>query len=190
MQWLAEVCIRRPVFAVMLILALVVAGAVSYSKLGIDRFPKIDLPSIYVRTNYPGAASEEVETEVSQLLEDAVATVSGIDELRSISSDGYSMLLLTFRLDRDVDAATQDVRDAINSVLNRLPIGVDPPIVQKKAARRMSRAWRRAKARTGDDRCHAQIGVPITTRSKSAGSSRVAWMRGLRPSTASSAERW
>jgi len=132
MYWLAELCVRRPVFALMLILALVVAGAVAFPGLGVDRFPRMDLPSIYVRTNYPGAASEEVESEVSQVLEDAVATVAGIDELRSISSDGQSLLLITLGLSRDPDAAVQDIRDAVAAVRNRLPPGLDPPVVQKQ----------------------------------------------------------
>jgi len=77
LQWLAEICIRRPVFAVMLILALVVAGVASYLQLGVDRFPKMDLPTVYVSTIYRGAAAEEVESEVTQIIEDSVATVSG-----------------------------------------------------------------------------------------------------------------
>ena len=116
----------------MLVTAMVVAGIASYLQLGVDRFPRMDLPSVYVRTAYRGAAPEEIETEITQRLEDAVATVEGIDELRSISSDGISMLLLTFRIDRDIDAATQDVRDAINSVLNQLPPGTDPPVIRKQ----------------------------------------------------------
>jgi len=131
-QWLARVCVERPVFAMMLIAAMVVAGAASYLQLGVDRFPRMDLPSVYVRTTYRGAAPQEVETEITQRLEDAVATVEGIDELRSISSDGTSLLLLTFQIDRDIDAATQDVRDAINSILNRLPPDTDPPVIRKQ----------------------------------------------------------
>lgn len=132
MQWLAQVCVRRPVFALMLIMAMVVAGAASYMQLGVDRFPKMDLPTISVSTNYPGAASQEVESEVSQILEDAVSTVAGIDELRSISRQGVSMLLITFNINRDIDAGAQDVRDAINAVLNRLPPTVDPPVIRKQ----------------------------------------------------------
>jgi HAE1 family hydrophobic/amphiphilic exporter-1 len=116
----------------MLILAVVVAGAAAYQQLGIDRFPNIDLPSIRVQTIYPGAAAAEVESEVAQPLEDAVATVAGLDELRSISNDGVSMLMLTFRLDQNINVAAQDVRDAISGVLNRLPPGIDPPVVQKQ----------------------------------------------------------
>lgn len=132
MYWLAEVCVRRPVFALMIIMALVVAGGVSFPNLGVDRYPNMDLPSMYVRTVYPGAASQEVESEVSQVIEDAVATVAGIDELRSISSDGMSIVMVTFNLSRNLDAAAQDVRDAVASVANRLPPGLDPPVVQKQ----------------------------------------------------------
>ncbi|MCG6156438.1 efflux RND transporter permease subunit [Rubinisphaera margarita] len=132
MYWLAEVCVKRPVFALMLILALVVAGVVAFPQLGVDRFPNMDMPSIYVRTNYAGAAAQEVESEVSSVIEDAVATVAGIDELRSISRDGRSFVIITFSLDRDVDAATQDVRDAVSGVLNLLPPNIDPPVVQKR----------------------------------------------------------
>jgi HAE1 family hydrophobic/amphiphilic exporter-1 len=116
----------------MLICAVVVAGVVSYQHLGIDRFPNIDLPMIRVQTTYPGAASAEVESEVTQPLEDAVATVAGLDELRSISNDDVSMLLLTFRLDQNINVAAQDVRDAISAVMNRLPPDIDPPVVQKQ----------------------------------------------------------
>ena len=131
MQWLAEVCVKRPVFAVMLTMAMVVAGGAAYLQLGVDRFPQMDLPTISVSTLYPGASPYEIESEISQLLEDAVATVAGIDELRSISSEGQSLLLLTFRLDRDIDAAAQDVRDAVNATLNRLPPRTFPPTIRK-----------------------------------------------------------
>lgn len=131
MYWLAEICVRRPIFALMIISALVVAGITAFPQLGVDRFPNIDLPTVYVRATYPGAASEEVESEVTQVLEDSVATVAGIEELRSISSDGSSTLLITFSLDRQIDAAVQDIRDAVAAVVNRLPPNVDPPTVRK-----------------------------------------------------------
>ena len=115
----------------MLVTALVVAGIVAFPSLGIDRYPKTDLPTVYNRTTYPGAASQEVESEVSQVIEDAVSTVSGIEELRSISSDGSSVVLITFALNRDIDAAVQDIRDAVSALGNRLPRTVDPPVVQK-----------------------------------------------------------
>jgi len=116
----------------MIILALVVAGGAAFLQLGIDRFPNMDLPTVRVRTTYPGAAAAEVESEVSQIIEDAVATVAGIDELRSISSDDLSYVLVSFNLDRDIDVAAQDVRDAVAGVMNRLPPGIDPPVVGKE----------------------------------------------------------
>ncbi len=132
MYWLAEVCVRRPVFALMLITALVVAGIVAFPSLGVDRFPNMDLPQIYVSSTYVGAAAEEVESEVSSVIEDAVATVAGIDELRSISWDGRSFVIITIELDRDIDAAIQDVRDSISGVSRQLPPGIDPPVVMKR----------------------------------------------------------
>src|SRR5688500_9369187 len=131
MQKLAEICIRRPVFATMLILALVVVGAAAYHNLGVDRFPSIDLPTVSVRTTLPGASPEETETEVSEIIEEAVNTVEGIDELRSISGNGSSIVIVTFNLDRDIDVAAQDVRDRIQTVLRDLPEDAEPPIVSK-----------------------------------------------------------
>jgi HAE1 family hydrophobic/amphiphilic exporter-1 len=131
MQKLAEVSIRRPVFASMIVLALVVVGAASYFRLGVDRFPSVDLPNVAVRTTLPGASPEEVETVISQPLEEVVNTVEGIDELRSVSGQGTSFVIATFNLDRDIDVAAQDVRDRVATVLNRLPDGVDPPVISK-----------------------------------------------------------
>ncbi len=131
MQKLAEICIRRPVFAAMIILALVVIGAESYFKLGIDRFPAMDVPTVSVMMSLPGASPEEAESSLAQLLEEAVNTVDGIEQLRSISSQGRAMVMATFNLDRDIDDAAQDVRDRVQSVLRQLPPGTDPPIVRK-----------------------------------------------------------
>ena len=132
MYWLAEICVRRPVFAMMLIVAIVVAGIVAFPSLGVDRFPNMDMPEFFITTLYPGAAAEEVESEVSAVIEDAVATVAGIEELRSISWDGRSFVIVTVELDRDVDAAIQDVRDAVAGVVGRLPPDVEPPVVRKR----------------------------------------------------------
>src|ERR1044072_955460 len=133
MQKLAEICIRRPVFAAMIVLSLVVVGAASYFKLGVDRFPSVDLPTVSIRTSLPGAATEEVETLVSQPIEEAVNTVEGIDELRSVSAPGVSFVIATFKLDRDLDTAAQDVRDRVTTVVNQLPEEARerPPVVQK-----------------------------------------------------------
>src|SRR5918992_690437 len=131
MQKLAEISIRRPVFASMIILALVVVGAVSYFRLGVDRFPSVDLPNVSVRTTLPGASPEEVETVISQPIEEVVNTVEGIEELRSISGQGTSAVIATFNLERDIDTAAQDVRDRVATVLNRLPNEVEPPVISK-----------------------------------------------------------
>ncbi len=132
MYWLADICVKRPVFALMMIMALVVGGIVAFPQLGVDRYPSMDLPTAYVRCSYPGAASEEVEAEVAQVIEDAVATVSGIEELRSISSDGSCYIIVTFNLTRNIDAAIQDIRDAVSGIINRLPPTMNPPVVQKQ----------------------------------------------------------
>ena len=116
----------------MLILALVVVGASAYRSLGVDRFPAVDLPTVSVRTTLPGGAAEDVESEITEEIEEAVNTVQGIRELRSISAAGSSVVIATFELDRDVDTAAQDVRDRVQTVLRKLPPGTDPPIVSKQ----------------------------------------------------------
>lgn len=131
MQKLAEICIKRPIFAAMMILALVVVGTASYFRLGVDRFPSVDLPTVSVRTSLPGASPEEVETEISQKIEEAVNTVEGISELRSISGEGTSIVVITFNLNRNIDVAAQDVRDRVATVLRNLPEDTDPPVVSK-----------------------------------------------------------
>jgi HAE1 family hydrophobic/amphiphilic exporter-1 len=131
MHSLADICIRRPVFASMIVLSLVVVGAAAYLGLGVDRFPSMDLPSVRVQTILPGASPEEVEVLVSQRLEEVINTVEGISELRSISGQGMSLVLVTFDLDRDVDVAAQDVRDRVATVLNRLPRDARPPVIAK-----------------------------------------------------------
>lgn len=131
MQKLAEISIRRPVFAAMLILALCVVGAASYISLGVDRFPSVDLPTVSIRTQLPGASTEEMETEISERIEEAVNTIEGIDELRSISGPGTSAVIVTFNLDREIDAATQDVRDRVAAVLKNLPDDATPPLITK-----------------------------------------------------------
>lgn len=132
MRTLAATCLARPVFAAMIILALVVVGAASFFRLGIDRFPAVDLPTVMVRTSLPGASVEEVETQISDVIEEAVNRVEGITELRSISGNGLSLVIVTFDLNRDIDTAAQDVRDRVASVLRRLPDGVEPPLIQKQ----------------------------------------------------------
>ncbi len=129
MQWLANVSVRRPIFATVLVLGICVLGIAGYAQLGVDRFPKIDAPFVSVTARLPGAAPEEIETEVTDKLEEAVNTISGIDELRSVSSEGVAMLFLAFKLDKNVDVAAQEVRDRVNLAMARLPRDVLPPTI-------------------------------------------------------------
>ncbi|MBK7859045.1 MAG: efflux RND transporter permease subunit [Archangiaceae bacterium] len=131
MQWLAELCVKRPVFAAVLTLVTMVVGGVFVTQLGVDQFPKIDFPVIVVSTVLPGASPEDVETSISDKIEGAVNTINGIDELRSISSEGFSQVLVQFVLEKNVDVASAEVQQKVNTVLAELPKGIDPPIVQK-----------------------------------------------------------
>jgi hydrophobic/amphiphilic exporter-1 (mainly G- bacteria), HAE1 family len=131
MQKLAEVCIRRPIFAAMLILSLCVVGAASYFRLGVDRFPAVDLPTVTIRTLLPGASTEEMEIQISQRIEEVVNTVAGISEMRSISGPGSSVVIVTFELSRNIDVATQDVRDKVATVIRNLPRDTLAPVISK-----------------------------------------------------------
>ncbi len=133
MQKLAEICVRRPVFATMLILALMVLGLDSYRKLGVDLFPKVEFPTVTVTTALRGAAPEEVESQVTKRIEEAVNTISGIDDLRSISAEGTSIVTIQFLLEKDSEEAAQEVRDKVSRVLGQLPPDADPPVVEKLA---------------------------------------------------------
>jgi hydrophobe/amphiphile efflux-1 (HAE1) family protein len=131
MQWLAELSVRRPVLATVLMLFCCVLGIAAYAQLGVDRFPKIDFPTVVVVTRLPGAAPEEVETEVTARIEEAVNTLSGIDEMSSITNEGVSQVILQFVLDKDIDVAVQEVRDRVNQALPLLPHNIEVPLVQK-----------------------------------------------------------
>jgi HAE1 family hydrophobic/amphiphilic exporter-1 len=131
MQKLAEICIRRPVFASMIVLSLVVVGAAGFFRLGVDRFPSVDLPTVSVRVNLPGAAPEEVESLIAQPIEEVVNTVDGISELRSVCGQGTAIVIATFKLDRNLESATQDVRDRVNTLGRTLPEDATPPVIQK-----------------------------------------------------------
>jgi len=131
MQKLAEICVRRPVFATMLILSLSVVGLFSYKSLGVDLFPKIDLPTITVTIVNPGASPQEIETEITDRVEGTVNTISGIDELRSTSVEGVSQVFITFLLEKNADVAAQEVRNKVDLIVNDLPVTAEKPIVQK-----------------------------------------------------------
>jgi hydrophobic/amphiphilic exporter-1 (mainly G- bacteria), HAE1 family len=131
MQWLAEICVKRPIFATVLILLVVVIGTAGYTKLGLDRFPNIDIPVVVVITRLPGAAPEDVETEITEKVEEACNTINGIDEMTSITTEGTSQVVIRFNLEKNTDVATQEVRDRLQLVIPDLPKGIDLPTVQK-----------------------------------------------------------
>src|ERR1700684_1248214 len=131
MHGLAQLCIRRPVFATMLILSLVVVGTFSYFSLGVDLFPKIDIPTVQIVVSDPGASPEEVETEITKKIEDAVNTISQVDELRSTSSEGQALVIITFELAKNGDVAAQEVQNKVNLIVNDLPQTAKTPVVQK-----------------------------------------------------------
>jgi HAE1 family hydrophobic/amphiphilic exporter-1 len=131
MHKLAQLCVRRPVFATMLILALVVVGIFSYFSLGVDLYPKVDIPTVMVVVANPGASPEEIETEISKKVEDAVNTISMVDEVRSISSEGQSQVIITFLLAKNGDVAAQEVQNKVNLIVNDLPQTAKQPVVQK-----------------------------------------------------------
>src|SRR5205809_2738765 len=132
MQWLAALCVKRPVFAWVLVLSLSVVGLFAFGQLGVDRFPNIDVPTISVTTRLPGAAPEQIETEVTDKIEEAVNTISSIDTLTSTSSEGVSQVVVSFTLDKNADVATQEVRDRVNRILPLLPRTVTQPIIDKR----------------------------------------------------------
>lgn len=131
MQWLAAICVRRPVFATVIAAVLTVVGIFSYGQLGVDRFPRVDFPIVTVTTVLPGASPEQIETDVTDKIEGAVNTISGIDELRSISVEGVSQVFVTFVLEKDVVIAASEVQEKVSSIMGALPTGVERPTIQK-----------------------------------------------------------
>lgn len=128
---ISEICIRRPIFTWVLVSAPVVLGIASYFMLGVDLFPKVDFPIITISANLPGASAKEMETTVTKLIEEAVNTVSGLDELRSTSREGVCTIMAQFLLEKNSDVAAQEVRDKIASMAKQLPQGMDPPVVSR-----------------------------------------------------------
>ena len=128
---IAEVSVRRPVFAIMMTAALIVMGAVSYQSLGLDLMPKTDAPVVSVQASLPGASAEEIETQITKRIEEAVNTISGIDELRASSDQGSSRVTINFTLERDIESATQDVRDKLAQIVNQFPRDTRPLQITK-----------------------------------------------------------
>ena len=128
---LSDVSIKRPVFASVISLLLIAFGLVSFDRLPLREYPQIDPPVVTIDTNYPGAAASVVETRITKILEDRIAGVEGIQFIESVSSDGRSRITIEFSIERDIDAAANDVRDRVSGASDNLPAEADPPEVQK-----------------------------------------------------------
>jgi len=130
-MWLADTSIKRPVFATMFIMALVVLGIVSYPDIGVDLFPKVDFPIINVTTRLKGASPEIMDIDVTDKIEEAINTINGVKTITSQSVEGASVVTVEFVLERDIDLAVQDVREKVSTIRSKLPTDIDEPIIEK-----------------------------------------------------------
>src|SRR5687767_11555244 len=128
---LSDISIKNPVFAVMLSTALLVFGYFGYKDMGISQFPELDFPVVNVTTYREAALPETMDSDVTDIIEDAVSGVEGIDYIASQSNMGVSVVTVYFHLHRDIDTAMQDVQNAVSAAMQRLPTDIDPPIVNK-----------------------------------------------------------
>ena len=126
-----DLAIRQPVFMTMILLAGVVLGGYSYTRMPVDLFPNVEFPIVVVSVIYPGASPEEIEEQITSLLEDQLFSTSGIDTIQSTSGQGFSTIILTYQLDMAVDSVVQEVNEKIDLVRNRLPSGAQEPVVRR-----------------------------------------------------------
>jgi multidrug efflux pump len=138
---LPEISIRRPVFATVLSLLILLIGYVSFTKLSVREYPKIDEPVVTVETRFGGASSEVIEGQVTKVLEDSIAGIEGVDVITSISRQEQSQITVRFALSRDADSAAADVRDKVSRVRQRLPQGIDEPVISKVEADAFPVIW-------------------------------------------------
>ncbi|MCX5825825.1 MAG: efflux RND transporter permease subunit [Deltaproteobacteria bacterium] len=130
-MWLADTSVKRPVFATMAIMALVVIGVVSYPEIGVDLFPKVDFPIVTVSTHLNGASPEVIDVDVTDRIEGAVNTINGVKSITSSSTSGDSRVTIEFVLDRNIDLAAQDVREKVALIRDKLPVDVEEPRIAK-----------------------------------------------------------
>src|SRR5215813_7964718 len=128
---LAEVCVRRPVFAVMLVTFLVTLGIFSFRELGVDLFPRADPATVNITIRLPGATPEEVTTQVVMPIEEALSSLAGLDELSAMTTEGATRITVRFVLERGIEDAAQDVREKVAGALRDLPPNILPPVIQK-----------------------------------------------------------
>jgi len=138
---LAEVSIRRPVFATVLSLLILLVGAVSFDRLTVREYPKIDEPVVTVSVRYPGASAEVIESQVTKPLEDSIAGIDAVDVLTSISRADQAQITVRFRLEKEADAAAAEVRDRTSRVRNRLPQAIEEPVIAKVEADAFPVVW-------------------------------------------------
>jgi multidrug efflux pump len=138
---LPEISIRRPVFATVLSLLVLLIGAVSFTRLAVREYPKIDEPMVTVTVRYPGASAEVIESQVTKPLEDSIAGIDAVDVITSISRAEQSQISVRFRLEKDADAAAAEVRDRTSRVRNRLPQAIDEPVIAKVEADAFPVIW-------------------------------------------------
>jgi multidrug efflux pump len=131
---ISDICIRRPVFATVLSLSVMLIGLVSYTRLPVREYPKIDEPVVTVDTTYRGASAEIIESRVTKPLEDSLAGIEGVDVITSISRQENSQISVRFKLERDPDSAASDVRDRVSRVRNKLPTDIEEPVIAKVEA--------------------------------------------------------
>jgi HAE1 family hydrophobic/amphiphilic exporter-1 len=130
-MWLADTSVKRPVFATMVIMALVVLGIVSYPSIGVDLLPKIDFPIVTVTTTLKGASPDVMDVDVTDRIEGAVNTINGVKSITSTSYESMSRTTIEFVLERDIDQAVQDVREKVSGIRNKLPDDIDEPKIAK-----------------------------------------------------------
>ncbi len=130
-MWLADTAIKRPVFATMVIAALVIFGLVSYPDIGVDLFPKVDFPIVNISTTLRGASPEIMDIDVTDRIEEALNTINGVKTIQSTSTEGVSSVVVEFVLERDIDLAVQDVREKIAAIRARLPRDIEEPVIEK-----------------------------------------------------------
>lgn len=138
---LSDISVKRPVLATVMSLMLLLVGIIAYDRLTVREYPKIDVPVITVETNYPGASASIIETQVTQIIEDSLSGIEGIDFMTSISRSESSQITINFKLDRDPDSAASDVRDRVGRVRGALPDDIDEPIVAKSEADAQPIIW-------------------------------------------------
>ena len=130
-MWLADTSVKRPVFATMVIMALVVLGAVSYPSIGVDLLPKIDFPIVTITTTLKGASPDVMDVDVTDRIEGAVNTINGVKSITSTSTESVARTTIEFVLERDIDEAVQDVREKVSTIRNKLPTDIEEPRIAK-----------------------------------------------------------